>query len=97
MRSRVIWRRLRSVLPWLLGIAILGWLLRRVPIDAVLAALAKGPWALLALYVLFELMVLLVVDAWATVVTLRRCGGSPPFRQVLAMRGATYFLNLVHF
>ena len=45
----------------------------------------------------FELALLLVVDAWATEVTLRLCGGSPPFRDVLAMRGATYLLNLVHF
>ncbi len=51
----------------------------------------------LTAYVAFELVTVLLVDAWATEVTLRQCGGSPPFRQVLAMRGATYLLNLVHF
>ena len=91
------WRRLRAILPWLLGLAILVWLFRRVPVDAVVAALAGGPWLGLTAYVAAELAVLLVVDAWATEVTLRACGGSPPFRQVLAMRGATYLLNLVHF
>ncbi len=81
----------------MLGIAILVWLLLRVPLGAVAAALAGGRWGALTVYVAFELAVLLLVDAWATVVTLRQCGGSPPFRDVLAMRGATYLLNLVHF
>ena len=89
--------RLAAALPWLLGLAILVWLLRRVPLAAVGAALAGGRWPALVLYVAFELAAMLLVDAWATVVTLRRCGGSPPFRQVLAMRAATYLLNLVHF
>jgi hypothetical protein len=93
-----VWQtNLRDVLPWLLGLAILVWLFHRVPLRQVSAALAGGPWLLLTLYVAFELAVLLPVDAWATVVTLGRCGGSPPFREVLAMRGATYLLNLVHF
>jgi uncharacterized membrane protein YbhN (UPF0104 family) len=84
-------------LPWLLGAAIVVWLLVRVPFGAVLAALAHGRWGALVVYVAFELATLLVVDTWATVVTLRRCGGSPPFRAVLAMRGATYLWNLLHF
>jgi len=89
--------RMRALLPWLLGAAIVVWLLLRVPFGAVVAALAGGRWGALVAYVAFELAVLLLVDAWATVVTLRRCGGSPPFRDVLAMRGATYLLNLLHF
>jgi Lysylphosphatidylglycerol synthase TM region len=96
-RGSAAWRRLRAVLPWLLGLAILAWLFRRVPLDAVVAALAGGPWLGLTAYVAAELAALLLVDAWATEVTLRACGGSPPFRQVLAMRGATYLLNLLHF
>lgn len=95
--DRALWSRLRALLPWLLGAAILVWLLSRVPLGAVAAALAGGRWGALAAYVAFELALLLVVDAWATEVTLRQCGGSPPFRDVLAMRGATYLLNLVHF
>jgi hypothetical protein len=85
------------VLPWLLGIAILAWLLWRAPLEAVVAALAGGRWGALTTYVALQLGAVLAVDAWATAVTLRQCGGSPPFRQVLAMRGATYLLNLVHF
>ncbi|HEV8242240.1 MAG TPA: lysylphosphatidylglycerol synthase domain-containing protein [Thermoanaerobaculia bacterium] len=96
--DRAIWgRRLRALLPWLLGAAILVWLLLRVPLAAVAAALAGGRWGALTAYVAFELALLLVIDSWATVVTLRQCGGSPPHRDVLAMRGATYLLNLVHF
>jgi hypothetical protein len=95
--ERFGWRRVRALLPWLLGAAIVAWLLLRLPFDAVVAALAGGRWGVLVAYVTGELAILLLVDAWATVVTLRRCGGSPPFRDVLAMRGATYLLNLLHF
>jgi lysylphosphatidylglycerol synthase-like protein len=90
-------RWLRDLLPWLLGLAIVAWLFQRVPVRSVAAALAGGPWVLLAVYVAFELAVLLPMDAWSTRVTLRQCGGSPPFRDVLAMRGATYILNLLHY
>jgi uncharacterized membrane protein YbhN (UPF0104 family) len=92
-----IQRQLFAALPWLLGVGIVVWLLSRVPIEEVAAALAGGRWGALTVYVALQLAALLVVDAWATELTLRRCGGSPPFRQVLAMRGATYLLNLVHF
>ncbi len=95
--GRATAKRLREWLPWLLGLAIVVWLLRRLPLHAVVGALAGGPWATLIAYVAGELLLVLVADAWATAVTLRQCGGSPPFPQVLAMRGATYLLNLVHF
>jgi uncharacterized membrane protein YbhN (UPF0104 family) len=95
--GRAPWRRLRGLLPWLLGVAILVWLFQRVELGEVGRSLARGPWALLVAYVAFQLVVLLAVDAWATEVTLDQCGGSPPFREVLAMRGATYLVNLVHY
>ena len=44
--------RLRSLLPWLVGAAILLALLHRVPVAALKGGLAGGPWGVLVVYTL---------------------------------------------
>jgi hypothetical protein len=61
-----------------------------------LAALAGGPWPLLAGYVALEIALVLLADAWAATVALRVSGGSLPYRRVVAMRGATYLFQVIH-
>lgn len=91
------WRRwLRATIPWVVGGGILAALFHRLPLDTLLAALAGGPWPLLAAYVVVEIAVVLLADSWAATVALRRSGGSLPYWRVVAMRGATYLFQLVH-
>lgn len=91
------WRRwLRAGLPWVVGGAILAVVFQRLPLDALLAALAGGPWPLLAAYVVFEIAVVLLADSWAATVALRQSGGSLPYWRVVWMRGATYLFQILH-
>ncbi|HEV8631467.1 MAG TPA: lysylphosphatidylglycerol synthase domain-containing protein, partial [Thermoanaerobaculia bacterium] len=90
---RSLWR---AAAPWLVAAAALAWLLHRLPFAAVRVALATGPWPLLAAYVVLELALILLADAWAASVALRLSGGSLPYWRVVAMRGATYLGTVIH-
>jgi hypothetical protein len=93
----VRWRQwLRAALPWLVGGGILAILLRRLPLDALIAALAAGPWPLLAAYVVAEIAIVLLADGWAASVALRCSGGSLSYWRVVSMRGATYLFQILH-
>jgi hypothetical protein len=89
-------RRLRAALPWLLAAGILALLFHRLPPDALVAALAGGPWPFLAGYVVLEIALVLLADSWAALVALRVSGGDLPYRRVVAMRGASYLFQTVH-
>jgi hypothetical protein len=91
------WRRwLRAVLPWAVGAGILTVVFHRLPLDALLAALTRGPWPLLAAYVAAEIGVVLLADGWAASVALRRSGGALSYWRIVSMRGATYLFQILH-
>jgi hypothetical protein len=89
--------RLRRLLPWLVGVAILAALLLRVPFAALRGGLAQGPWVLLTLYALPFLAFTLIADAYATGVCLRIAGEPRPFVDLTLVRGATYLLGLLNY
>src|SRR5581483_11682361 len=88
--------RLRGVAPWLLALAVLAWIFHRLPLRTVAAALARGPWPLLAGYVAVEILLIFLCDVAAATVAVRVSGGAVPFARLLRMRGATYLLSIVH-
>jgi hypothetical protein len=89
--------RLRRLLPWLVGAAILLALLYRVPAAALRGGLAHGPWGWLAAYTLPFILITLAADAYATGVCLRIAGEPRPFGILTLVRGATYLLGLLNY
>ena len=89
--------RLRRLLPWLVGAAILLALVYRVPAAALRGGLAHGPWGLLAAYTLPFILITLAADAYATGVCLRIAGEPRPFGTLILVRGATYLLGLLNY
>jgi uncharacterized membrane protein YbhN (UPF0104 family) len=92
--SRVSWQR---ALAWLVAGAILFLLFQRVQWPTVAAALEKGPYLLLAAYVLFEILIGLPVDAYATRAALAGAGVDRGFRELLLARGASYMLGVLSY
>jgi uncharacterized membrane protein YbhN (UPF0104 family) len=91
-------RRLRTVAPWLVAAAVLGYVLTRVPFDALGAALAAVSWwqfvVLSALYVVG----LWTADALAMWVGFRvALPSSPTYREAVLLRGASMLLALVNY
>lgn len=89
--------RLRRLLPWLVGAAILLALVYRVPAAALRGGLAHGPWGLLAAYTLPFILLTLAADAYATGVCLRIAGEPRPLGTLTLVRGATYLLGLLNY
>lgn len=89
--------RLKRWLPWGVAIALLAVLFTRIPFDALRGALAHGSYLTLALYVLFEILIALAPDAWATKEALAAAGVRRSFRELVLARGATYLLGLLSY
>ncbi|HJX27270.1 MAG TPA: lysylphosphatidylglycerol synthase domain-containing protein, partial [Thermoanaerobaculia bacterium] len=89
--------RLRRALPWLAAAAVFAWLLHRVPVDEVGAALRHGSYLPLAFYVLLEFILTLPTDAFATREALAVAGVRRSFGELLRARAATYLLSLLSY
>lgn len=89
--------RLKRWLPWGVAVALLAVLFTRIPFDALRGALAHGSYLTLALYVLFEILIALAPDAWATKEALAAAGVRMGFRELMLARGATYLLGLLSY
>jgi uncharacterized membrane protein YbhN (UPF0104 family) len=68
-----------------------------VPVDALRAALGHGSYLVFALYVLFETVAILPLDAFATREALSIAGIRRGFADLFLLRGATYLLGLVSY
>jgi hypothetical protein len=91
----------RSVLaklwPWLVALAILALLITRIPRQALWNAFAAGPWISLGVYTLFQWLIILAADSYATSVSLRVTGFTQKFSQIFLARGATYILGILNY
>ncbi len=89
--------RVRQALPWLAAGALFGWLLHRVPLDEVRAALRHGSYLPLLAYVLLEYVLTLPADAFATREALAVMGVRRSFSELMLARAATYLLGLLSY
>lgn len=87
----------RRWLPWLVALALLAFLVSRVEPDSLLEALGRGPWLILAAYIVLEVVVSLPVDAFGTREGLAAAGIPRPWSEVLLARGASYLLGLLSY
>ena len=89
--------KLKRTLPWLLSLAIVGWLFWTSDLDAVAAALLQADIALLAAGVLVFVVLAFLVDSATHVVLFARLLEPMPLREVLAVKGVSYFLNAINY
>ncbi len=89
--------RVRQILPWLAAAALIAWLLHRVPLADLRAALRHGSYLPLLVYVLLELVLTLPADAFATREALAGAGVRRSFSELMLARGATYLLSLLSY
>lgn len=83
--------------PWLLGLAILAILYSRIPFADLRQALAEGPWLLLEVYIIIQVIITMLADGFATKVSLDLTGVNWRFGRVVLTRGTTYLLGLVNY
>lgn len=88
------WQR---IVAWAVATVILFLLFERVRWTTLAAALERGPYLLLAAYVLFEILIGLPVDAYATRAALAGAGVRRGFRELLLARGASYILGVLSY
>lgn len=95
-RNRVS-SRARQILPWLAAAAFFAWLLHRVPLAEVRAALGHGSYLPLLFYVLLEYVAILPMDAFATREALAVAGVRRTFGELMVARAASYLLGLLSY
>ena len=86
-----------KVWPWLVALAILGFLFSRIPRQALFQAFGAGPWVLLGLYTFGQWLVILLADAYATSVSLAVAGFREKFSRIVLARGATYVVGIFNY
>jgi hypothetical protein len=87
----------KYLLPWLIGFLILAALLTRIPFSDLRQALARGPWLLLGVYAIVQVLITLLADGYATRISLAVTGVNWRLGKVLVTRGTTYLLGLVNY
>src|SRR5215470_6111570 len=88
---------LRRLWPWLVGLAILAAIATRIPLSEFRGALGRGPHLQLAIVNVVLNVAVLGSDSLATWLALIALRLRRPFRDVLAVRGATYLLFVVNY
>ena len=87
----------RRWLPWLVAAAILAVMVREIRLEPLREAFQHGAYLALSLYIVFELVITLPVDAYATREALDAAGIPRPFMEVMYARGASYLLGLLSY
>src|SRR4051812_25496090 len=87
------------LLQWLIGLAVLVWLFRTIPLPDLASALGRAPLALFALVTVLYVTCTLLTDSFASWVTFRRA--LPDARvgllEMVQLRGGSYVLGVVHY
>jgi hypothetical protein len=79
----------RRWLPWLVAAAILAVLVREIRLEPLREAFQHGAYVALSLFIVFELVITLPVDAFASI--------PRPWTEVMYARGASYLLGLLSY
>lgn len=87
----------RRLWPWVVGAAILVFVVTRVPIDAFREAMTQGPLITLAAVNVAIIVAVLCTDTISTWIGLIAVGMRRPFGKVMIVRGATYALFVINY
>jgi uncharacterized membrane protein YbhN (UPF0104 family) len=88
---------LAKLWPWLVSLAILAYLFSRIPEKTLFNALKAGPWFSLGAYTFIQTVLVLLADAYATLVSLAITGFRQRFSLIFLARGATYMLGILNY
>lgn len=83
--------------PWLVAIGIFTVLLLRIPMGNLKSGLSKGPMLSLSIYVFFQVVIVLLLDAFATSISLAVTGIRHRFPVIFLARGTTYLVGVLNY
>jgi len=90
-------RRLKRALPWILSLGILLFLLLTTDVAAIAAALESADWGRLVGFMALVTALSFLVDAATIVPLMRRFVLPLRYREVVAIKGVSYFLNVLNY
>lgn len=90
-------RRLKGLVPWILSIGIVVFLFLTTDLDAVGNALESADWPRLVGLMALVTLASFVADAATLVPLLRRFAARVSFREIVAIKGVSYFLNALNY
>jgi len=85
------------ILLWLLGLAVIAWLVERVDVSEVAVAAGTGPSIELLGFTALQLLVSFLADLWATWVGLRSVRVFRALRDLAFVRASSHLVGLVNF
>jgi len=90
-------RRLKGLVPWILSLGIVAFLFLTTDLSAVGAALESADWPRLIGLMALVTLLSFVADSATLVPLLRRFAAPVGFKEVVAIKGVSYFLNAVNY
>jgi hypothetical protein len=91
--SAPLWRR---ALPFVLAIALVGWVVSRLDLRAFVAQLARVDYPAFLAFTTAFVLALLTADAFATTIVYRFAVARVSFREIWVLRGASYLASLLN-
>lgn len=88
---------LKRALPWAVSLVLVAWLVATTDVPAVWAAIQAVPLAPLVAVTVGMVLIGFLYDTLCLGLVLRRFGAPVRFGELLPLKGASYFLNIVNY
>lgn len=88
---------LKRALPWVVSLGLVAWLVATTDLDAVWAAIRAVPMVPLLAATVGAVVVSYLYDALCLTLVLRRFNAPVRYGEILPLKGASYFLNIVNY
>ena len=95
--KEAVTRRIKGLIPWFLSLGIVAFLFFTTDLAAVGAALESADWTRLIGLMAIVTLLSFVADAATLVPLLRRFVAKVGFKEVVAIKGVSYFLNALNY
>ncbi len=86
-----------QLLPWVITTAILGYILKTTDIDAALVTVQNTYWLGFIPAVVAICIVVFFFDSWCLVLLFRRYNADVTYKEMLPLKGTSYFLNVINY
>lgn len=89
--------KLKRLLPWAVSLGLLAYLGLTTDLARVWDSFARAPMGLVVAIAIAGSIVAFVYDSFSLTVLFRRFHGGVPFSEILPLKGASYFLNILNY